>query len=426
MHVLCTKNEPMRFLTTFTLPIITFSTLLAVVACGPSKNSTTVKFEGESGFSKAVANCQGELKSSQKQVVERTVKLCRVPDASADGVGNGTGADRTVKPKAELVDQPYFYEVSKGEDKEKKRSRLQVRFRVGLVLPSGLTEKDENTVLEQMRAACGADLGEFYKRSTRRVPVQINAAYFIVSKTPSASVENYNELALAQTAGDSSYPGYEMTAFLGGAKFYPVGEATEKKRCGSISGPATSKQKCEYDAFLSSNRRFCRQLAKMTGVWLGLADEATERKACGLPEAGPGAGAGAGAGAASSATAGASAEAPESAVGTTLGASAEAPKSGNVASDAKNGTLASAPTAGSESAVAGAAKEPAKAKRSGKSNFMKTASEQDPAEFFKTAALSNEDLATVLSDSCAGLSQMLAPTPTPPPSPSATPESKTP
>ena len=364
----------MRHVPSFLFPLATFSTLLAVVACGPSKNTTTVKFETESAFSKAVDSCQGSLKSSQKQVVEQTVKFCRLPEV--------VGEDRTTESKPQLVDQPYFYEVSKGEDRASKSSRLQVRLKIGLTLPASLSDDEQDRMLklisDEAEGICGRDLSQFYKRSVSRLPLQIRPVYFIVTNRPTQIVENYNELKLEQTGGDSKYPVYEMSMIAKGAKMYPAGDIADKKRCESITGSSAEKQRCFYDSFLKSNAKFCRQLAKVTGVWLGLTDEATERKTCGLPQ-----------------------EKPETAN------VAKTDNKSDDKSDEKSGEISK--------------DEQVKKPRATTSTFMKSASTEEPQDFFKTAALSKQDLATVLSDSCAGLATLIAPSPTPSPSPNPSP-----
>lgn len=347
----------MRTVTSITLPVVTFATLLAVVACGPSKDHVTVKTGDETPFSKAVESCEGTLKSSQKHVQQQSVVLCRISDEAAQ--------DRTKESKPELVQHQYFYEVSKSDDRSKRQSRVQVKFKVGVSLPSTLSEKAEDAILLQLKdekdGVCGRELSAFYQRSVRRLPVEIKASYFIVSDSPSATIDDYNSLDLKLTGGEAGYPIFEMSSFVEGAKFYPSGDPVEKKRCDSISGTESEKRKCWSDSFVRSNAKFCRQLVKMTGVWLGLTNEDSERKACGVSEA---------------------------------------------------------VTVKKAEAEAVATKEPANPTRSNKSEFMKSASEQDPTEFLKTAALSKEDLATVLSDSCTGLAKMIAPAATPTPAPS--------
>jgi hypothetical protein len=346
-----------------TLPITSFATLLAFVACGPTKDYVTVQQQPRSALSKAIESCQSGIKPSLKRVEkDKSVKLCRInPEA---------GADRTKESKPELLDEPYFYEVSKLS--EQGREQIKITVPIGVTLPDSTSEKTRSTVIQQLQHVCGSSIRKVFGRSLRANLLALELDYKLVNKTDdlNGSQEAMNQLDLVQVGSDAVYPVFEMQAFSGGARFFVSGDPREESRCKSISGTADDKKNCRRLAYKASNLKFCRQLTKMTGAWLGLSDIATEAKACGVK--------------------------PEAAA----------------ASDANAGTETPAADNTNEAANEGAKAEIAKPVAPRESKFMKAASEEDPKAFFENAKLEIPDLVTILSPACSAFTNLVSPAPT--------------
>lgn len=304
----------------FTVPATVTAVLLAAVACGPTRTSTSITKLKPTVYEAAVQSCRDSLRSSTVVTPgpDKTVTLCQ------------TVEDNDGKQKLTLQPSQVFYVIAKGTTPRVKQAaptakpgtaqdddqadgsddetdqpandqigNVGATVSVSVVLKTSekLSDDDQANLLNRFHEECVSATQGIFSRSVLK---GFGALAFAPTVTTHAFDDdkakdptNSRTIMLSKQS-DESGDYFAMTGGSG-ARFYPMGTAKELSACRAARKAAidrkadpdagVAKKVCLawQSARMKANVGFCARFARMTSAWLGLVDTVREVTKCSAP-----------------------------------------------------------------------------------------------------------------------------------------------
>ena len=228
----------------FTLPLTTMATLLAVVACGPTKDYVPVQAAAPTIVNQAFADCRDGLAASKAVVVSATTKVCEI------GANGNYG----------------WVEHKANYDIQKRNGDLRLHLKVSTVYVDGIAKEIKDQVSTVITESCLPEINKVFNRSIKAggVGVDIN-----VSSDPQPTGQAQDPFMQLQLVPSTPEVTIVMANWADRARLYPFGLKKDIDVCNQLPTPI-EQSRCRWSKVREANMEFCSQMAVATGHWLAL------------------------------------------------------------------------------------------------------------------------------------------------------------